>query len=227
MSTDFKTVLIRDAKLNDITDTLVYGVRSGAAQSTYQQFTATTASTSQLAFNVTVPSESTVINREVLINATYTFTMNITNVTANTNALDYGYADSFAPFPLNASFNTLSATINNSNVSVNLKDVLPQLIKMMSQRDLQKYSNFTPTYPDGAYYNYSDAADVAVTNNPLSGYSKSSFDGELLPRGCHPFTVLSIVRTGAGGAANSLLSQNVTDSWVITCQAEFTEPLFL
>lgn len=228
-SPDFKTVLIRDSKLNDITDQIVYGVKSGASSSTYQQFVATTQTNSQLAFNVTVPSESVVVNREVLINATYTFTISVTNVPANANAIDYGVSDAFQAFPLNASFNTLSASINNSNVSVNLKDVLPQLIKMMTVRDLQRYSNFTPTLPDGAYKLYTDS-DSTTYNNVLSTYKKAGYDVELMPRGSHPFKINDIVHSSTVGNVHvdkSLISEGVADTFLITCEAEFTEPLFL
>jgi hypothetical protein len=227
MSADFKTVLIRDSKLNDITDSIVYGVKSGASSSTFQQFVATTQSTSQLAFNVTVPSESVVLNREVLINATYRFTISASNAPQNANVLDYGNAEAFQAFPLNASFNTLSASINNSNVSVNLKDVLPQLIKMMTQRDLQRYSNFTPTLPDGGYKYYSDSDNTSALNNVLATYKKAGHDIELLPRGAHPFKIIDVVHTSGATVDKSLISLATTDTWLITCEAEFTEPLFL
>jgi hypothetical protein len=50
----FKTVLIKDARIADITSQEVYGVLSGGAQSTQQQIAATSASTSSLVFQVQV-----------------------------------------------------------------------------------------------------------------------------------------------------------------------------
>ena len=65
--TDFKTALIRDSKLAQITDQQVYGVYQGASNNTFQRFSAVSTSPSSLVFNVQLPSESVVLNREVLL----------------------------------------------------------------------------------------------------------------------------------------------------------------
>jgi len=64
---DFRTVLIEDSRIADITSTEVFGVQSSAAQSTYQQFQAVSTSNSSIVFNVQVPSENIVIDRHLLI----------------------------------------------------------------------------------------------------------------------------------------------------------------
>jgi hypothetical protein len=73
----FKAVLIKDARIADITSQEVYGVISGGSQSTQQQIAATSASSSSLVFQVQVPSENIVIdsvtitgNEEISINKT-------------------------------------------------------------------------------------------------------------------------------------------------------------
>ncbi len=224
---DFSTVLVRSSVINDISSDIVYAVKSGAASSVYQQFSSVTASNSQVSFNVTCPSESVVIDRNVMINATYNVSIAVpAGQASGTVVFKYGELDALQAFPLNASFNTLSAQINNSNVSINLKDVLPQLTKMMKLQDLQNYSSFTPTFPDGAYKNYSDS-DTS-SNNPLYHYKKSSFDDDLLPRGAHPITIVDIVHNiNGGGTDKSLTSTHVNDTWTITLAVEMTEPLFL
>jgi len=67
MTDSFKTVLCKDSTISDITPELAYVVESGAAQTTYQQFPATAASSSNMIFNVQVPSENIVIGRDALI----------------------------------------------------------------------------------------------------------------------------------------------------------------
>lgn len=52
---DFRTVLIEDSRIADITATEVFGVQSSASQSTYQQFQAVSSSNSAITFNVQVP----------------------------------------------------------------------------------------------------------------------------------------------------------------------------
>ena len=48
MSADYTTKLVRDSRLNDITNQLEVAVMQGAAQNTYQQFIATSSSSSNL-----------------------------------------------------------------------------------------------------------------------------------------------------------------------------------
>lgn len=52
---DFRCVLIEDARIADITATEVFGVQSSASQSTYQQFQAVSTSNSSIVFNVQIP----------------------------------------------------------------------------------------------------------------------------------------------------------------------------
>jgi hypothetical protein len=58
MPADFKTCLIEQSIIADITDEEVFGVLSGPAQSTYQQFQATTQSASSIVFSIQIPSEN-------------------------------------------------------------------------------------------------------------------------------------------------------------------------
>jgi hypothetical protein len=51
----FKTVLIEDSRISSITSEEVFGVQSGPAQSTYQQFQAVSSSNSSVVFNVQIP----------------------------------------------------------------------------------------------------------------------------------------------------------------------------
>ena len=225
---DFTTVLVTDSAINDISDQIVYGVQSGAASNTFQQFSAITASTSQLSFNITVPSESTILDRNLMLNATYTFNIYITGVANTVRAFNYGVNDCLQAFPLNASFNTLSAQINNTSVSINTKDVLPQLINLMDIQDLQRWNSFTPTMPDRAYQNFTNGDAASASNSVFGDYKKATHNNLLLPRGAHPFTINSIVHTKqAGGTDVSLISTNTADTWNISCTVELTEPLIL
>ena len=111
---DFRTTLIRDSRLSDISDYQVFAVTSGPSNNTYQQFTAVTTSASSIVFQIQVPSESIVINREILFRSALTFTIQISNVPVGSTAFNYGVTDSMAPFPLASLMTTLSATINNT-----------------------------------------------------------------------------------------------------------------
>lgn len=226
-SQDINLVYVQDSRIKDITPELTYGVEGGAASNTYQNFNAVSTSKSNIVFNVQVPSESIIVSREVLVRSTIDFTVNITNVPVGKTAFNYGVTDSLQAFPFNSLCSTLSAQINNTNVSVNLQDVMPSLLRMNDSRHLYRYNGMTPNYPDSGYKLFSDA--VLANNNPLGGFNNASYDIDQLPRGAYPITKIGNVvhNITAGGTDQSVVSTNTADSWVIELQATVTEPLFL
>ena len=121
---DINPVLVKDKRINQITDQVDYGVYSGASQNTFQQFPATTQSASNISFNVQVPSENIVVDRNIYISSEVNFNIFITNVPVGKCAFSIGYNDALQSFALNKLFTTSSATINNTNVSVNIQDVI-------------------------------------------------------------------------------------------------------
>ena len=223
MSADFQTRLIKDARLADITDELSYAVLSGPSSNTYQQFSAVSTSNSAISFNIQVPSENIVVSREVLIDTDIFFTINITGVPALSQAFNYGETDALQAFPLNSLFTTCSAQINNTNVSCNLQDVLPSILRLNNNRELYRYNGMCPVLPDQAYKEFADG--VGSSNNPLGDYSDQSYDGDLLPRGAYDVTWNLVHNITAGGQDNSPISTNVADTWVITGEVHVTEPL--
>ncbi|AIF72183.1 MAG: putative major capsid protein [Qinghai Lake virophage] len=223
-SADFKTTLIKQSTLADITDQLDYAVLSGASSNTYQQFNAVSTSASSITFSLQVPSESIVVSREILIRTDINFTVDVTNVPIGAKAFDYGKTDALQAFPLNSLFSTSSAQINNTNVSVNTQDVLPQLLRLNNSRELYKYNSFCPSLPDQAYHSYADGVDAF--NNPLGAYSNASYDVDLIPRGAFKLKTFSYVYTPvAGGSPDTLVSANVGDVWKISITVEVCEPI--
>ena len=109
MSADFKTTLVKQSVLADITDELDYAVMSGGSSSTFQQFNAVSTSSSSITYNCQIPSENIVVNREVMIQSDIFFTISIGNVPVGQKAFDYGNTDSLQAFPFNSLFTTSSA----------------------------------------------------------------------------------------------------------------------
>jgi hypothetical protein len=224
MSADFQTTLIKDSRLADITDELSYAVLSGPSSNTYQQFSAVSTSNSAISFNAQIPSENIVVSREVLLNTDIHFTINITNVPPGSTAFNYGVTDAFQAFPLNSLFTTCSSQINNTNVSCNLQDVLPSILRLNNNRELYRYNGMCPVLPDQSYKRFADG--INTTNNPLGDYQDQSYDGDLLPRGAYPIQNLTLVHNiTAGGQDASPVSTNVADTFVITGFVNVTEPL--
>jgi len=225
--TDFKTCLIRDAKLSQITDQQVYGVYQGASNNTFQRFSAVSTSPSSIVMNVQLPSESVVLNREVLLEAqNFSFYHRVDNVPVGQTAFNYGLTDSMSPFPLAMSMLTLSSQINNTNVSLNLQDILPQLLRMNDSRELYRWNSYAPTLPDQAYFNYSDG--VLANNNPLASFNNQSYDLDQCPRGSFPATI-TLTQYDSTGAfvSNSPISANATNFFIAQVVTTCTEPLFL
>ena len=233
---DFKTALVEDARIAMVTDEEVFGVKSSASQSTYQQFQAISQSNSSITFNIQVPSENILIDRHIRIQSTIAFTINIGNsagglgaVPAGSLALNYGLTDSLQAFPLNSLFTTAQLTINNVSTSTNYQDVLPMLMRMNDNRMLSRYNSTTPAYPDSAWGEYPNA--VGSNSNPLASFNNDGYDIDFSPRGSYPITILpGGIAHYVGGVLTdqSLVSTSPTDTWVVQASVQVTEPfLFL
>lgn len=236
---DFKTVLVKDSCIGDITSDIDFAVMSGASQTTYQRFPSTSSSNSAIIFNVQVPSENVVIGRDILCSTAIQFTFRINSPAANQSvgvaAAVYGANFSLQAFPLNSLFSTATCQINNTTVSINTQDVLPSILRMNNSRELYRYNSMTPSLPDQAYFKYSDA--VGASNNPISPYNNASFDLDQVPRGAFPATIQV-------GHFNATTNVYIDDSpyssapqvvgpvyqgeyWIVNVKTIVTEPLFL
>jgi len=226
--TDFKTVLLKDSRLADITDNLTFAVQSGAANNTYQQFTAVSTSNSSITFTIQIPSESIVVNRELLLTTDIYFTVTVPGVANNALALQWGQNASLQAFPFNKLITTATATINNTNVSINEQDVLDCLLRFNNSRELYRYNSTTPTLPDQAYLNYSDA--IGTNNNPLASWANQSYDLDLAPRGAFPVSIVFAATSASGfvtGVNTLLNTSGGALDYKIVFKTTVTEPLFL
>ena len=67
---ELSTVLINDSRYKDITDSVTIGVKDGPASVIHQKYQHNSNSTSSTLFNVNVPSENTLIDRNIHIEGT-------------------------------------------------------------------------------------------------------------------------------------------------------------
>jgi hypothetical protein len=224
-STDFKTILVKDSTIAGISDQLTYAVKSGASSKTYQAFPSVSNSSSTLTFNVQVPSENVIVDREVFIRTKIYFTITETTIASGSFAGGYGSDYALQAFPLNHLFTTASATINNSNVSSNIQDILPQILQMMSQEELSAYDGMTPNLVDYNCAKYSEA--LGSTNDVISTTSKTGYNKYFTPRGSFTCKVVSKSRKLANGdtANNTLESTATTNIFKIAYEVEVTEPI--
>ena len=210
MSTDFKKILIKNNLLN-VTDQLSYGVYRGGQQMTTSIYSAISKSTSSISYNIQVPSETTIIDRRVMMRNTFTIRVKRTGVVAGQHPIQFSKNACLAPFPASQAFNTVAVSINNSTVNQQYADVLSVLLKMMKKEDLANYGSTAPVMTD-YYGKYEDS--VNGLNNMFSDYT--STDNIVSPNGA--FIIDNIVNNGVAGA-NGDFDVDITFSTV--------EPLFI
>lgn len=198
MSSDFKLVNIVDSQLEDISTEITLPVITGSSSSTFQTVNCTSQSTSQIQFNVQIPSLATAFSRHVLCESKPKLRVDIQGGTTegywaeNQVLFSYGHSNALQAFPLNSLLTTAQANINQSNVSVNIREIMPALLKLYNYTELSKYNSLTPSLIDSFYLNYADG--VGSNNNVLGDYSVGSYSKEYQPRG-----VFSIKMTDPDG----------------------------
>lgn len=210
MSQDFKTVKVLDDRLM-VTDEIAYAVIKGAQNNTVSRFPAIAKSTSQLVFNVQVPSEQTLIDRRVLIKNRWKITLS-GNAPAGGYLVNIGSTDALAPFPCSQAFSTVQSTINNNTVNINMQDVINALLRSNDQRELFAFNGTTPTAFD-TYQSYADA--ILANNNPLGSYVNVA-DNDLQPRGA--FYIVSI-------AGNTINATGAPQAKTVDIVFETAEPI--
>ncbi len=252
---DFTNVLVKDARISGISDQLTYAVQSGASSNTYQSFPAVSKSNTQLSFNVQVPSENIIVNREVLLRATIDYTLKIKVEKADVQPLNLCGADALSPFPLNQLFTTASAQINNTNVSCNVADILPIILQLADQRELTTYNDMCPALLDTFYAKFSDTfisavglggvhmgstSTALIAQHPATATSSAyhapaqnsplaGYNHQSLdgtrPRGAFPIRVISIRRTTSTATTNRAVAVADADEFHIALTAELVEPI--
>jgi hypothetical protein len=225
MSQDFVKVLVKDDRLN-VTDAISYAVHKGGQNVTSAQFNAISQTPSSVTFNIQVPSEQTIIDRRVMWQSTVILQLNVT-APAGVNPINLAVSDALAPFPLHQLASVMTATINNNSVSLNVRDVLPALLRFHDRRELERYNGMTPVMYD-LLANYADG--LGANLNSLGAWSNSA-DNDLLPRGA--FQLDAISTTLVGGQMPTPLTlptpAQISAGYSGTIYVQFTvsEPLFL
>ena len=72
--------------------------------------------------------------------------------------VNYGVTDALSAIPLHSLVATMTATINNNTVAMNVADVLPAILRLMDPEELAYYNDMTPTTLD-YLSDYADGVD--------------------------------------------------------------------
>lgn len=254
MSSSLKTALILDSRIENLTDIESFGVKSSAQNNTFQQYAALSASPSLITYQAQIPSESVCVDRHIIHASDLCFQVNIdkkynpatgalVDLAVGDNVWQWGLTESFAPFPLTQCFSTIQSSINNCSVSINIGDILPQLLRMTSQRELQKYNSTTPAMVDDHWGVYNDAvhlyngvvADTTPLNpfetsnsNPLGSSLSMGYDRAYAPRGSFP-TYVKVYQFGTVSApfVNSPICETAGNTFKIVIKSQVAEPIML
>jgi hypothetical protein len=239
MSNDFKKVLVKDSRLM-VSDQVSYAVLKGGQNMTCQRFNAIGSSpfTSNINFNLQIPSQETVVSRNVLMTAQLEFT--ISGATVATGPADsnsqtgvnylfhYGGSDCFGPLVFNQLITSQQYTINNTTVSQNTRDILAVILRMHDKRWLSRYNGMTPS----AFDTYFKAPPMAYTeyliptlNNPAAGFAGTSMDNDLLPRGAFPLDSISCTLADGVTGSNNYLAAGTAR--IVTVRITVTEPVLI
>ena len=165
MSNDFKKTLVKDDRLM-VTDSLNYAVKKGGQSVVSQISSAIAQSSSTVNFNLQIPSEQTIVDRRVFIKTTVQIDFQTNNC-----VLVYGSNVALSAFPFHQCCSTVQATLNNNVTSINIRDVLPFLVRSNDSRELQKSVSSCPSAPDSFFYpSTSGGVNSGLTNLALQQY---------------------------------------------------------
>lgn len=241
-SSDIDLVKVLDPKL-DVVDRLKFACYTGPQNNTYQQFNANSASAGSQSYNIILPSQDTVLSREIIWRNQVTVAITGTPP-AYQPLFRVGVDASISNFPAHQAVTVMQCTLNNNSISTNTSDTLAPLLRMLDKRELNRYNGCTPL----AYDVYADYADAVGGNNNPNGAFPNSSDNDLNPRGSFAIDQITAYgqvylpnvpqapRSGgtlpAGVAVNSMGVPYNTDPnnlVALTCYVTFTsfEPLLM
>jgi hypothetical protein len=230
MSADIEKLAVFDDRI--VQSRPRYAVEKGALSVTNSPFNAIAANSSQHTYNVLVPSENIFIDRAVdwtstaYLQTTLNQSAPLGNAAATRVALvTPGRNVALAPFPLQSMTTTMTATINDTTVTINSADVLPQVLRMTDMRK-NRLVRTAPTMLDKYQLN-SDSLDEV--NSPLNGYETQFHEAAILPNGAfnglvwttQDGTPLAVAAAAAGGVYQSGAANG--GGWVATTDAPFPQ----
>lgn len=159
-----------------------YAVEKGALSLTNVPQQAISATSSQQGYNIQVPSENVFVDRAVDWESEVCLV--VTGAAAGGTApvsgavLSPGVDSALAAFPLHQLVSTMSATINDTTVTVNTSDVLPQVLRLVDMKKT-RMQRTCATMLDKFQASVSPAD---ISSSQLAGYSQA-YDSCCVPNG--------------------------------------------
>src|ERR1700679_2415869 len=139
--------------VTDVQSVRDYAILSGGNQVSWKAYTSTAISASSIQFSCPPPAGAFIVDRmqtiTMPIRLTFTGTVTTTNAgfTPSVSLLNGGF-DSPRAYPWSSAVDTLSVSINNDSVSINMADVIQALLHYNIDNRLKTRNySLTPNYP--------------------------------------------------------------------------------
>ena len=219
MSSELSTFLIEDPRISRITSDIHVAVKDGPASCVIQGYPTNSNSASTTLFNVNVPSENTLVDRNIRVQGTIQCVMELTVGATAIPLASLQIVPSV--FPLNQALQSASLTLNNAKVTVQSADVLNIITKQYHQRFLSKHIQTTPSMVDKYY---AKAVDAMGDNKPSgwgSGIDNAEKDSDTVGRA--DSNISYVVYTSAGVAVAGDLA--VATTYYVEISLEVNEPI--
>jgi hypothetical protein len=204
------SVLVRDPR-TIVQSQRDYAILKAGSQTTWKAWTSTSISNSSIQFSTPPPSGGVFVDSKQYFYLPVRLTFTGIPAVGNT-ILNLGF-DAPRAYPISNATDTLSVTINNQSVSINLADIIQCISHFNTDPELKNgnYSAF-PNYCDQSQQ-YNDL--VGANRNPLGTYA-DGIDGAIMQRGGFPYI---IVANPVQAVLGTLLTAVV--------DVAFCEPIFL
>ena len=188
-----------------------YAVDKSALSLTNSPYNAISATASQHTYNINVPSQNVWVDRAVewTSGVNLDFNVQTTSLAANTTTpvIVYGRDFALAPFPLTSLVNTMTATINDTSVTINTDTVFKEVLRLTDYKK-NRLSRTCPTMLDKYrfYFQAGTAGNTAIgatpaINSPLADYNSQTESGDQ-PNGAY-WDVVFVFPTGTTAAVGS------------------------
>ena len=198
MSADIEKLAVFDDRI--VQTRPKYAVEKGALSLTNSPFNAISQTQSQHTYNIYVPSENVYVSRDLEWGSTVFLGVNVQLTTESGTEqypigqplLSLGVDGSLAAFPLNSLCATMTATINDTTVTINSQDVLTEVLRLTDYSP-NRVQRTCPTMLD----KYQKNADgLNANNDPIAGYATSQYSPDEIGNGAF----YNIVFTKPNGA---------------------------
>ena len=181
-SSDIQKQAVFDARIVQLPAR--YAVEKGAISITSGPYNAISASSSQHTYNINVPSQNVFVDRavdfstNVFLSCSVAVDSIVSPYVLNQPVLQFGRDCALSAFPLHELTQTMTATINDTTVTINTDTVLHEVLRLTSYKK-NRLIRHCPTMLDRYAFN---ADGYGAINTPLNGYL-SATDSAEVPNG--------------------------------------------